>query len=401
MRIGIFGGTFDPIHNAHICCAIKVMEQLALDRVIFIPAGDPPHKISRRVTPAKDRLAMVSSAIQGYANFYVSDIECRRDGLTYTFDTLRELRAEYKDSDTLYMIIGADTLRDIVNWYRSEDVFKMCIFAAMKRPGSSDGEFYEAFHIASSAGAKVVPADAPLMDISSTDIRKAAAKGEDISAFVPENVREYIEKNEIYKPRSMDFTEIYNDVSMLMSRKRFEHSVGVMHECERLAQIFGADIDKCRLAGLLHDCGKELSAQQYRWLGIKYEGKADYDAKEVLLHARAGAILASERYGITDPDILEAIECHVTGRPEMGIAAQILFVADYTEPGRTGDMFDAVRKKIDEGSLELAMLEECDRVIKYNMDKKGARVCVEGVRTRNWILDKIAEGAEEGGKNGS
>lgn len=398
MRTGIFGGTFDPVHNAHICCAKKVMEQLALDRVIFIPTGDPPHKISRRVTPAKDRLAMLNAAIQGYDNFYVSDMECRRSGTTYTVDTLTELRAECKDGDELYMIIGADTLRDVVNWYRSGDVFKMCVFAAMKRPGSSDEEFYEALNAASSAGAKVAAADAPVMDISSTYIRKAAAKGEDISAFVPESVREYIENNGIYKPRRMDFTAIYDDVGTLMSRKRFEHSVGVMNECERLAEMFGADVDKCRLAGLLHDCGKELSVQQYRWLGIKNDEKADYDAKEVLLHARAGAILASERYGISDPDILEAIECHVTGRPEMGLIAQILFVADYTEPGRKGYMFDAVRQKIDEGSLELAMLEECDMVIKYNMDKKGARVCTEGVRTRNWILSKIAENTKEAGK---
>ncbi len=395
MRTGIFGGTFDPVHVGHIKCAEEIMKRFSLDRIIFIPTGDPPHKIIRRITPARDRTAMLEAAVSGMKNMYVSRMECEREGTTYTYDTLKELRAEYGDSEILYMIVGADTLRDIVKWYKSDDVFKMCIFAAMKRPGSGDDEFYAYVKAAEEAGAQVEIADIPEVDISSTDVRKAVRAGEDISRLVPEGVGKYIEENGLYKQHTPDFGEIFADVRTLMSAKRFEHTVGVMNECVRLAHLFGGNAEKCRLAGLLHDCGKELNTQQYKWLGLSGTGTADYDAKEVLLHAKAGVILASERYGITDPEILEAIDCHITGRPEMGLTAQILFVADYTEPGRHGEMYDAVRREIACGSLERAILEECDRVILYNMGKKGARVCTEGVRTRNWIMSRISGVSKE------
>lgn len=196
----------------------------------------------------------------------------------------------------------------------------------------------------------------------------------------------------------MEFAEIYEDVRKLLSPKRFTHSIGVMEESARLGGLFGADPERCRLAGLLHDCAKELTKQQYGWLGIKTDECGDYDGKEVLLHGEAGAILAEARYGVTDPEILEAVRCHITGKPEMGLLAQILFVADYTEPGRRGPHFDRVRSKIKEGSLPQAILAECDGTIRYNLEKNAVQICTETIRTRNWILQKIAEEAEQNGQ---
>lgn len=398
MRTGIFGGTFDPVHNGHLICAREVMTQLKFDRILFIPTGEPPHKIARRITPAKDRLAMLTAAVEGCAGFAVSDIECRREAFTYTYDTLVELRRTADENEAFFMIIGADTLADVFNWYRSADVFRLCSFAAMKRPGYDETAFRRNLCKARQAGADVWIADVPQIDISSTKIRAAAAAGEALSDAVPAPVRDYILRKRLYRPGKMEFAEIYEDVRKLLSPKRFTHSIGVMEESARLGGLFGADPERCRLAGLLHDCAKELTKQQYGWLGIKTDECGDYDGKEVLLHGEAGAILAEARYGVTDPEILEAVRCHITGKPEMGLLAQILFVADYTEPGRRGPHFDRVRSKIKEGSLPQAILAECDGTIRYNLEKNAVQICTETIRTRNWILQKIAEEAEQNGQ---
>lgn len=190
------------------------------------------------------------------------------------------------------MIIGADTLADIFNWYRSTDVFRLCSFVAMKRPGCDEMLFRQNLQKAAQAGAAVCVADIPQIDISSTQIREAVAAEEEIGDFVPASVCEYIRQKNLYRPCKMHFTKIYEDVKQLLSLKRFTHSIGVMEESARLGKIFGADPEKCRLAGLLHDCAKELTKQQYKWLGIKILECGDYDGKQVLLHGEAGAILA-------------------------------------------------------------------------------------------------------------
>lgn len=391
MRTGIFGGTFDPIHKGHLLSAVEIKKAFNFDRIIFIPTGEPPHKIARRVTPSKDRLAMVRVAVSGYEGFEVSDIECNRKSYTYTFDTLTELHKNAAKDEEFYMIIGADTLADIFNWYRSEDVFKLCCFVAMRRPGADDETFASDFKKACDAGARVCLAEIPQYDVSSTQIREMIKNGCGAGEFLPSGVEDYIKKNDLYNTRKMTFEEICEDLKGLLSPRRYEHSVNVAEESARLAQMFGADIEKCRLAGILHDCAKELTAKQYLWLGIENNEECDYDAKQVLLHAEAGAILAKERYGVCDDEVLEAIRCHITGKPEMGIVTQMVFVADYTEKGRVGATYDAVRAKIAEGKLNEAMLEECDSTLMYNIKRGVSQICPQTVRTRNWITKEIKE----------
>lgn len=397
MRTGIFGGTFDPVHNGHIACAREIMKQMHFDRMLFIPTGEPPHKICRRITPAKDRLAMLSEAIRHDEKFFVSDIECRRPDYTYTYDTLTALRQEAKDGEEFYLIVGADTLADLVHWHRAEEVFRLCTFVAMRRPGYNEAVFRRGLERVTEAGAKVCAADVPQMNISSTQIREAAAAGEPLESFVPAEVACYIRRHGIYRTRIPELAEIYEDLRKLLGEKRFTHSVSVMEESVRLAKQFGADTEKCRLAGLLHDCAKELTPQQYRWMGLEMEASEAYDGKEVLLHGEAGAILAKSRYGIEDPEILEAIRCHITGRPGMGLVAQIVFVADYTEANRQGAFFDAVRDEIKAGSLDGAILRECNNTIQYILSRGDAQLCLESVRTRNWIVRKINGKAEQHG----
>lgn len=390
MRTCIFGGTFDPVHNGHLSCAREVRQAMGFDRVIFMPTGEPPHKITRKITSEKDRVEMLKIAIANDSSFEVSEIECNRKSYTYTFDTLKELHENASPDEEFYLIIGADTLAGIFSWYKSEEVFKLCSFVAMKRPGYDEEEYNRNLKKAKDAGAVVYTVNIPQVDVSSTEIRRIAAKGEDISQFVPSEVAAYIRENNIYNIRhAMTFDEIHEDLKLLLSHKRFEHCENVMEECIRLGEIFGENTEKCRIAGLLHDCGKELTLKQYKWMGIKTEFDEDYEGNEVLLHAAAGVILARERYGITDESVLEAIENHITGRPNMDLLSELLFIADYTEKGRIGSQFDDVRKKISEKKLKEAILSECDNTLIYNLKKGNVSICTQMVRTRNWIIEEI------------
>ena len=393
MRTGIFGGTFDPIHNGHLLSAAAIKEILGFDRILFIPTGEPPHKIARNVTPAVDRLAMVRCAIKGKQGFEVSDIEIARKSYTYTYDTLVELKESAQQGEEFSMIIGADTLADVFNWHRSEEVFKLCSFVAMKRPGMQNEDFELNLERARKAGATVCTVEIPQYDISSTNIRNAIAKGEDVSEYIPDSVNEYIREKDIYTNRAKTYNEICEDLKRLLSPERFAHCEGVAEECVRIAKLFGANFEKCKLAGILHDCAKELTKKQYMWMGFDTDSDNGYDGERVLLHAEAGAVLAKERYGIGDEEILEAIRCHITGKPKMGIISQILFLADYTEKGRVGESFDAVREKINKGSLYEAMLAECDNTLIYNLKKDKLQICTQTVKTRNWII-KMLTGKE-------
>lgn len=391
MRTGIFGGTFDPIHNGHLLSAAAIKEALNFDKIIFMPTGEPPHKVARRVTPSEDRLAMVKLAVKGEENFEVSDIECIRGSYTYTYDTLTKLNESRQSDEEFYWIIGADTLADVFNWYRVEDVFKMCSFVAMKRPGSDNDMYEKNLKKAREAGATVCTAEIPQFDISSTNLREAISRNEDLGKYMPAAVAEYIRANNLYHPGKMTYDEICKDLKKLLSAKRYEHSVCVSAECVRLAKLLGADVEKCKFAGILHDSAKELTAKQYFWMGLRPDYEGDFDGKQVLLHAEAGAILAKERYGICDSEVLEAIRCHITGKPQMGLISQVLFIADYTSSDRIGDSHDAVREKIAEGKIYEAMLEECDATLIYNIKRDILQLCTQTVRTRNWLVSKIKE----------
>lgn len=198
-RIGISGGTFDPIHHGHLIVAQVVMEKLKLDHVVFIPSGTPPHKQSYEVTDAELRFRMLELAISGNPDFTPSRIEIDRKGMTYTVDTLTELKALYGEKAELIFIIGADVVADLLTWKDSRKVFEMCGFAAVMRPGYDSKRFDERIALLEkNYGAVIYPVEAPLIDISSTAIRKRVSEGKSIRYLVPETVNKFIHDNRLY-----------------------------------------------------------------------------------------------------------------------------------------------------------------------------------------------------------
>ena len=202
-KTGILGGTFDPIHNGHLAIAEAARGCLGLDRVVFIPAGRPWLKARSlgRITGAEHRLAMVRLAIADCPHFEASAMEVERPGLTYTVDTLAELRAKDDGSSRrteMYLILGMDSVRDLRRWHEPERLLEMCVVVAVSRPGADD--------IAPSSFEQDFPTAAdrfrllrgPLLDVSATDVRSRVAKGQPIGDCVPAPVERYIRDHGLY-----------------------------------------------------------------------------------------------------------------------------------------------------------------------------------------------------------
>lgn len=190
-RVGVLGGTFDPIHFGHLAIAQYALEAESLDKVIFVPAGQPYMK-SRTITPAVDRLAMVDLAIEGNRKFESSIVDIKRKGPTYTIDTISDLKSELGKSVDLFLIVGADSIADLAKWHRIGELVKSCTILAFHRPAVK-------MKIAPELKKSVTVINAPLIDISATEIRDRAKAGEDITDMVPGLVAEYIKKRGMYK----------------------------------------------------------------------------------------------------------------------------------------------------------------------------------------------------------
>ena len=198
MRIGVFGGTFDPIHMGHLVAAEDARAALGLDKVLFIPAGQPWFKSYRQITEAQRRLAMVRLAVESNPHFAVSDIEVQRSGPSYTVDTLSELRDQYPNAE-FSVILGVDALREIDRWHQPRRVFELASVVGMARPGALlDPSVLNAAIPGASRRMRLV--DSTLIDISGTDIRQRVAAGHSIRYRVHDAVERYIHENGLYLP---------------------------------------------------------------------------------------------------------------------------------------------------------------------------------------------------------
>lgn len=199
IKIGIMGGTFDPIHYAHLATAEFIRDKYKLDKIIFIPSGNPPHKQEYKVADKYDRYKMVMLATRNNENFIVSDIEIERNKKTYTIDTLRELKRKYINAD-IYFITGADAICDIESWKDVEENFKLATFIAATRPGISLLRAQEKIeNLIKKYSANIISVYVPSLDISSTYIRDQIKEKKSVRYLVPESVEKYIHENKLYK----------------------------------------------------------------------------------------------------------------------------------------------------------------------------------------------------------
>jgi nicotinate-nucleotide adenylyltransferase len=198
-RIGIMGGTFDPIHIGHLITAEFVRTKCNLDSVLFIPAGSPPHKQGQLITPAKHRFAMTVIAAASNPCFKVLPLEIERCGLSYTIDTVRRLLDDYGPATELFCITGADAIRDILTWKDLSQLLDLCWFIAASRPGSMQAMEEIVKQLGKQGCERILRVDTPQIDISATQIRERLRQGASVRYLLPENVIEYINHEHLYK----------------------------------------------------------------------------------------------------------------------------------------------------------------------------------------------------------
>lgn len=201
-RAGILGGTFDPVHYGHLVIAEEVYAALDLDEMVFVPAGQPPHKPERQVTAAHHRLAMLELAIADNPHFSISRVDLERPGPSYTVETLRLLHQQWGEQTALYFLIGWDSLEDFLTWRDPAGILEQLSYlVALQRPGYAEENGYQASLEARLPGItqRLLVVPAPQLEISSTDLRERVAEGRPIKYQLPERVEQYIEQYNLYQ----------------------------------------------------------------------------------------------------------------------------------------------------------------------------------------------------------
>jgi len=343
-RIGIFSGTFDPVHIGHLRAAHACLQALQLDKVFFAPFGKP--LIRQADASAAQRCEMIRLTIARHPGLELSKIDLQPQP-RYAVDTVGELRQRYPDAELFY-IIGADKLRDIPSWKDAARLMTMCSFAAYPRAG------YEASALCEDLrdhGAHVRLIPAAQVTMSSGQIRAQLRLLSDAPGRLLPQVAEYIASNCLYQP---DYERM---VRQAVSPSRLLHSQGVRHTAVRLARLHGLPMQKAGVAGILHDCAKNMELGRLQL--IARQARLPCDAQTMgsnaLLHGPVGAQIARMRYHISDAHILNAIRYHTTGRAGMNALELVIFVADAIEPSRKYPGLGLIREQAQE-DLRLAAL---------------------------------------------
>lgn len=384
-RIGIMGGTFNPIHTGHVRMALAARDAAQLDQVLVVPSGNPPHKTG--IAPAEDRWRMVCAACAAERGLTPSRVELDRDGVIYTVDTLSILRENYPKAE-LYYIIGADTLMELRNWRQYERVLTLCTFLVCPRATKwAPAEMAAERARLEALGGRFHAVRMEVTDISSTDIR-ASLEGRTRTPLLPLPVREYCQLMGLYCPDSRLprarawMPQLFRALSM----KRFAHSLAVAYTSRHLARVHGLDTELAEAAGLLHDCAKCLPLAEMQRLADEHRLTDDPSLRETdrLLHSLAGALLAERDYGLRDPEAIDAIRWHTTGRPGMSRLEMAVFLADKIEPTRPGyPELDRVRM-LAELSLEKAMILSLESTAAY-VRKGGKTLHPASLDTLAWF----------------
>ena len=398
MKIGIYGGTFNPIHLGHMAAAKFAAEYLELDKLLLIPAGIPPHKVmAENTAQPEQRLAMTGLAAQalelkGVAE--VSDIELRREGKSYTVDTLRALREQYPE-DQLYLLMGTDMFLTFQHWRAPEEITKLCTLCAFGRSEKDTEELFavQRQYLHDTYGASVVTLVLPaIIEISSTELRENLVKGRGREYLAPA-VYGYILREQLYGTaadlKDLSLDDLRCVALTLLRHRRIPHVLGTEETAAALARRWGADEEAARRAALLHDCTKRYTREQHLAICRQYSISLDdmEQQEEKLLHAHTGAVVAAEVFGVSR-EVKEAIRWHTTGKADMTLLEKIIYLADYIEPTR--DFCDLTQlRKLAFEDLDAALLLGFTMAVE-DLAKKGMPVHPNSVCARDYLKGTLS-----------
>ena len=394
MKIGVYGGTFNPPHLGHLTAARAVFELLGLDLLLLIPAGLPPHKELPAGSPTPEqRLEMTRLAGEQLGlgdKVRTLDIELERGGRSFTSDTLAQLKAQYPDSE-LWLLMGTDMFLTLQAWHEPEKILSLAGIAAFGRTEEDTEELFSAqreYLYKTYPQARIFTLTIPgVIDVSSTELREKLAKGEGGNLLAPA-VYGYILREGLYNTgadlKRLPISRLRPVALSYLKHKRIPHVLGTEQEAIRLAERYGADVEKARVAALLHDCTKKLDMPTQLALCGQYGIALDELEQKALklLHSKTGAAIARDVFGVDD-EVYSAIWYHTTGHADMTTLEKIIYLADYIEPSRDFPGVDTLRKVCYE-DLDKGLLLGLEMTIE-EMTAMGNPVHRATVEARDWL----------------
>ncbi len=326
MKIGIYGGTFDPVHNEHVEIAKHAIKELNLDKLLIMPAGTPAHKNFSDITDKKHRRKMCELAFTD-KKMEISTYELEKRGKCYTFETVEHF---YNGEDELFVIIGGDSLRDISDWKNPERIFSLATVVSCGRVAKNvdlNGEFLK----------EVKFLEYSPEEISSTEIRIDNEFGFSISKRVPKAIAKYIQNEELYE----EHRKLTKKVEKLVTEKRYEHIKNATIMGQILASGAGVSKEDAFISLALHDVAKNMKDFSKYKMQLNAENML---LPEPVVHAFVGAYVVRDEFKIKDKDIISAIKYHTTARANMSQLEKLTYVADCIEIGRKYEGADELRE---------------------------------------------------------
>ena len=402
MNIGIYGGTFDPIHKGHLAAALFAVESLHLECLYLIPTGIPPHKAVREDSAdSTHRLEMtrLAAASLGLPEVIeVLDVELKRGGSSYTVDTLREIAAQHPE-DTIYLLMGADMFLTFQYWKAPQEIAGLCTLCAFGRSRSDAEELLavQRDYLKDRFGADIVTITLPdPVEISSTRLRQMLAQGQG-REYLTDAVYGYILREQLYGTKkdlkNLSLDELRCVALTMLNPKRIPHVLGTEETAAALAVRWGADEEEARRGALLHDCTKRMSREEHLALCRRF-GETDIGRLDTkLLHAITGAMVAREVFGVS-PAIEQAIRWHTTGKADMTLLEKIIYLADYIEPNRSFcDLTELRRLSMEH--LDKALLLGFSMAVE-DLQQKGVVVDDRSREARDYLRQQLEQGEGSG-----
>ena len=391
-RIGIYGGTFNPPHVGHIQAAKAAVEALGLDRLLLIPDRIAPHKImpGNSATP-EQRMEMLRIATADCPRMEVSGIELNREGPSYTYETILQLRETYPEAE-LTLLMGTDMFLSFHTWKNPEIILENAALGVFYRGEKGEKADIEARKAEMEAlGARVSLVENDVINISSTQMRRLLAF-RCAADFLPEGVLDYIRENRLYDTRApwknLPMEELEKVVVSLLNPNRVAHVLGCRDTAVELARHWGADETDAARAGILHDITKAIDGPlQLTLCGTYGKILSDFSRRyPKTLHALTGSLVAERIFG-ENQAVVSAIEHHTTGKADMSLLEKIIYVADYMEPNRD---FPGVEK------LRELAYTDMDAALKLGLEmtlqhlaRQGSEVSPESREALAWLNKNV------------
>jgi len=391
-RIGIYGGTFNPVHIGHIRAAKYAIEALKLDKLLLIPNRTTPCKQGSDSVDPQQRLTMLRIAVSSCEKMEVSDVELTREGISYTFLTLQQLRCEYPDAE-LVLLLGSDMFCGIHNWKNADELLRNAHLGVFCRGGRKEAAaIQEQKERLEAMGASVQLLQNPVTDISSTQLRRLLIF-RCASPFLPEGVEAYIREHGLYDTdkdyRNLPMEQLEAVVVGLLNPNRVAHVLGCRDTAAELAKYWGADVTDAARAGLLHDITKAIDGPLQLTLCDAYGTiLSDFGYKyPKTLHALTGSLVAQRIFGENEA-VVSAICSHTTGKADMNLLEKIIYVADYMEPNRDFPGVEKLRELAFQ-NIDAALRLGLEMTLEH-LKRQGNEVSPESREALAWLNSRLA-----------